>query len=355
MEENEARRRKIEEGRRRLEKLRNKKESDKNAVHAAKKPLPSPFATAARKMPEFKPPEASRKSAVATPRDGAANKENLPAALAKPEEDDREKKELKKQDVTKEQQLVRDMLGAAGDLSDPKKIDAEIQKLRDLDRSYDRNYTPHQTIQASEKSQQLQPEVESQPAEITAHEHAAPVATSVSTTPRTAQTQVPANRRQEGPPPLDTRAAATTPLTAQESVVPEAYLSPTKLIGASRGVHFGTGCRLPHIISRETFCSHMYNMSNYLHLCDPGLDAQLHAAAAYAAVPEPAERVDAPTAQDAQPYVTDGVVFTRFPTSALSVQAHQSAERSRESCWIGVCFVRVHQIYLYLPQAVLSL
>jgi hypothetical protein len=45
-------------------------------------------------------------------------------------------------------------------------------------------------------------------------------------------------------------------------------------------------------------------------LVDAGRGAQLEAAAAFSAVPEPAERVDAPTQADAQPYVTDGVVFT---------------------------------------------
>jgi hypothetical protein len=46
------------------------------------------------------------------------------------------------------------------------------------------------------------------------------------------------------------------------------------------------------------------------YVMDAGRSAQLEAAAAFSAVPEKAERVDAPTQADAQPYVTDGVVFT---------------------------------------------
>ena len=46
-----------------------------------------------------------------------------------------------------------------------------------------------------------------------------------------------------------------------------------------------------------------------MHGC-AGIEAQLKAGETFGAVPEPAERVDAPTAADARPYVMDGVVFT---------------------------------------------
>lgn len=44
------------------------------------------------------------------------------------------------------------------------------------------------------------------------------------------------------------------------------------------------------------------------------LQAQL---ATVAPIPEPAERMDAPAAADAQPYVTDGVVFTSYASHTL--------------------------------------
>ena len=58
MDEDVARRRKIEEGRRRLERIKAKKDGDKPDVPLAKKPLPSPFAVAVRKpLPEFDSPQ----------------------------------------------------------------------------------------------------------------------------------------------------------------------------------------------------------------------------------------------------------------------------------------------------------
>lgn len=255
MDVDEERRRKIEEGRRRLEKLRSKKESEKNAVHAAKKPLPSPFASAARKPPpEFKLPEIGRKPSSVTPREGAANKENVPGRRAQPESKEEEKKMKQTpppqhDEVTKDQQLVRDMLGSAGDFSDPKTIDAEIQKLRDLDRSYDRSYTPqlpakaHRESEASAQQQQNnKTPPDPQPAGTMAHAHAGPTSASE---PAQAQPQEPATRMQEGPA-INTPAVASTLLIVQESSAPPGYLSPSKLTGAaSRGVHFGTGADYP--------------------------------------------------------------------------------------------------------------
>lgn len=61
-----------------------------------------------------------------------------------------------------------------------------------------------------------------------------------------------------------------------------------------------------------------------------GREGQLQAAAAFAAVPEPSERVDAPTAADAQPYVTDGVVFTSYPATSTRTSRTNFSIRREE-------------------------
>jgi hypothetical protein len=61
-----------------------------------------------------------------------------------------------------------------------------------------------------------------------------------------------------------------------------------------------------------------------------GREGQLQAAAAFAAVPEPAERVDAPTAADARPYVTDGVVFTSYPATSTRTSRTNFSIRREE-------------------------
>jgi hypothetical protein len=168
MDADGERQRKIEEGRRRLEKMRRKKDDEKHcAVHVAKKPLPSPFATTVK---PFKLPETNRSK---SPREMhaplvAANKENVQNGLVK--------------DIAVANQNEDEVMCSG----------------------------------------------------VAAH-----------------------------------------------------VKSPLSRSGVPRGVNFGTG--------RE---------------------AQLQAAVAFAAVPEPAERVDAPTAQDAQPYITDGVVFTSYPATS---------------------------------------
>ena len=89
--------------------------------------------------------------------------------------------------------------------------------------------------------------------------------------------------------------------------MPPGYISST-LAGAPRGAYFGTG----ELGKNEHVCCFCAGTLSPLtqHVMDAGRSAQLEAAAAFSAVPEPAERVDAPTQADAQPYVTDGVVFT---------------------------------------------
>ena len=188
------RQRKIEEGRRRLEKMRRKKDDEKHcSVHVAKKPLPSPFATTVK---PFKLPETNRSK---SPREMhaplvAANKENVQNGLVK--------------DIAVANQNEDEVMcsGVAAICSG-----------------------------------------------VAAHEQ-----------------------------------AATVSAMEKDSIRNTGILKgPLSRSGVPRGVNFGTG--------RE---------------------AQLQAAVAFAAVPEPAERVDAPTAQDAQPYITDGVVFTSYPATS---------------------------------------
>ena len=120
MDEDVARRRKIEEGRRRLERIKAKKDGDKADVHLAKKPLPSPFAVAVRKpLPEFKVPEGRSKAQ----RPVQGNKENEPGEQADAPE---------RWPAIPQQDSDADKVGEGG----PKTLDDAIDGLRELDRSY---------------------------------------------------------------------------------------------------------------------------------------------------------------------------------------------------------------------------
>ena len=134
MDADEERKRKIEEGRRRLEKLRSKKQ---NAVHTASRPLPSPFATAARKPPAgFNLSETGRKSSQATPRPAVSGgAEPVRAAAPRPEH---QKPPLPQHDAGGEHPppAERAAVLAMADLKDPKAVDDHIQRLRELDKSF---------------------------------------------------------------------------------------------------------------------------------------------------------------------------------------------------------------------------
>ena len=118
MDEDVARRRKIEEGRRRLERIKAKKDGDKPDVHLAKKPLPSPFAVAVRKpLPEFKVPEGRSKAQ----RPVQGNKENEPGDQA---------------DAPERWPAIPQQDSDADKVGGPKTLDDAIDGLRELDRSY---------------------------------------------------------------------------------------------------------------------------------------------------------------------------------------------------------------------------
>ena len=118
MDEDVARRRKIEEGRRRLERIKAKKDGDKPDVHLAKKPLPSPFAVAVRKpLPEFKVPEGRSKAQRAV----QGNKENEPGEQA---------------DAPERCPAIPQQDSDADKVGGPKTLDDAIDGLRELDRSY---------------------------------------------------------------------------------------------------------------------------------------------------------------------------------------------------------------------------
>ena len=118
MDEDVARRRKIEEGRRRLERIKAKKDGDKPDVPLAKKPLPSPFAVAVRKpLPEFKVPEGRSKAQ----RPVQGNKENEPGEQA---------------DAPERWPAIPQQDSDADKVGGPKTLDDAIDGLRELDRSY---------------------------------------------------------------------------------------------------------------------------------------------------------------------------------------------------------------------------
>ena len=261
MDAYEERQLKIEEGRRRLEKLRSKKQ---HAVQAGSRALPSPFATAARKPPpEFKAPEAGRKSSQ-------AGKVAEVAGPARPEERNQPQPQ---QDAGGERtpQSERGPTIDALDLKDPKAVDDQIQRLRELDRSF----TPPLKVGKSLVQPQpagLEPPhapssrslngAQTLPAEEAAPTQAAPAAPNVAELPepsapytrptapptehlheRAPQSLAPSQPRQapEAPTGIVTPTARGNVIGAQERTgVPPGYISST-LAGAPRGAYFGTG------------------------------------------------------------------------------------------------------------------
>jgi len=247
--EDEARQRKIEEGRRRLEKLRSSKR-DGVKPQAAAKPLPSPFAMANRKLPEFRLPVSQ---AVRTPRQSATQENPRDGAAEFP------------------------IASKAEKVPDTKEIEDDIQRLRELDRSY----TPHATAKVLAQTPAVAP---AQGLRASTED-----ARSGGSVPEKVHLDAPAPQE-----PAEADLAALTVAAADgdleraanvglRDAADESSSAPQTGVGAN----FGTG--------RE---------------------GQLQAAAAFAAIPEPAERVDAPPAADAKPYITDGVVFTSYPATS---------------------------------------
>lgn len=330
----EERQLKIEEGRRRLEKLRSKKQ---HAVQAGSRALPSPFATTARKPPpEFKGPEAGRKSSNAR---GEGGTEVVEAGPARPEEQNQPQPQQDAGGERTPQSERRPTLDTV-DLKDPKSIDDQIQRLRELDRSF----TPPLKVGKSLAQPQpagIEPPQEPSPrsskgaqtlqAEEAGPTQAAPAAPNVAelqepsashTRPAAPPTEhlneqapqslAPSQLRQapEAPPAIVTPTAPGHVIGAHERTgVPPGYISST-LTGAPRGAYFGTGELVTMSVRAVQLRGKRAGSLLTEHVMDAGRSAQLEAAAAFSAVPEPAERVDAPTQADAQPYVTDGVVFT---------------------------------------------
>lgn len=276
MDVEEERRCKIEEGRRRLEKLKAKKENDKNAVHAAKKPLPSPFAATARKpFPEFKLPESGRKSSQATPREViadkgvAANKENVHVKSDTKQQQQRQKEN--------DDEVVGELLASGRDMSDAKNaVEDQISRLRELDKSYTqpphrdpvksysqpphpvrvthslRTATLQQQQQQTEQQHQQKPDdaklpekeaseqISPEPAQSQEQEREKSTG-SVVPAPTHAHEQVPANSTGimvNAPMP----GAPTEYLSPSKlSSAPTGYLSASKMTGAPTAIHFGTG------------------------------------------------------------------------------------------------------------------
>ena len=263
MDAEEERRRKIEEGRRRLEKLKAKKESDKNAVHAAKKPLPSPFAAAARKpFPEFKLPQTCRKSSAGTPRELIADKGvavSKESAVKEVVAANKENVHVKgdtqtpPQQQQQQQQQKNDYDSGVGvllasDMQDAKAVEDQISRLRELDKSY--TQPPHRdpaakklppaiyTLEQQQQQQQQQLQQQTpdgaklpdkkasqqilpEPAQL--HEQEPAKGSSI-----VVNAQVPA---------APTGYLSPSKLTG----APTGYLSPSKKTGAPHSIHFGTG------------------------------------------------------------------------------------------------------------------
>ena len=259
MDEEEERRRKVEEGRRRLEKLRSKKQQ--TAVHAASRPLPSPFATAATRKPppQFKLPETGRKSSEATPREVVSNKENLPHRCDTLE-DSQERQQPGAGCLGKGQD--KHELTLDGNTTDPKTLDDQIQRLRELDRSFTAHQRTHSNFSAAENHSQQRHVVETPLNKQDLTQSETPIlptlpvhavnASDQGKTSQPSESSVPpvSSPLQPSPPqtelPADKNAAPFEHFASASSVpeaagVPPGYLSPTKLAGAPRSVHFGTG------------------------------------------------------------------------------------------------------------------